>query len=121
MEEKRRTKRLPITLNLEVSSLFRQDNVSVDNLNAPIEVFNISKGGIGFVSMCNLPEDYYFNAKLELGNPLSSLYAVIKIIRQQPEDNDHYIYGAEFVGMPSVLFYIFDEYEEKLKQERELF
>lgn len=120
MEEKRRSKRLPIKLYLEVSSLFKQDNVRVDDLKAPIEVFNISKGGIGFTSSSNLPENYYFNAKIELGNPSSSLYVVIKIIRQQPEDSNRYIYGAEFVGMPSVLSYIFDEYEEKLKQEGEL-
>lgn len=117
MEEKRRSKRLPVTLKLDVSSLFKQDNVRVDNLNAPIEVFNISKNGIGFKSTSKLPVDFYFNAKIELGDPDSCLYAVVKIIRQLPEENNMFAYGAEFIGMASVLSYIFDEYEEKINHD----
>ena len=50
MEEKRKNKRLPISLELSVSSLFKQDNVKVDVKDAPIVVTDISKGGIGFES-----------------------------------------------------------------------
>lgn len=48
MIEMRREKRWPIELQLEISSLFKQDNVKVENINAPIEVFDVSKAGIGF-------------------------------------------------------------------------
>ena len=41
--EQRRSKRIPTKMNLEVSSLFKQDNVKVNNINAPIEVIDISK------------------------------------------------------------------------------
>lgn len=115
MDEKRRSKRLPVTIKLHVSSLFKQDNVKVEGLDAPIEVFNISQSGIGFKSTCNLPLDYYFNARIELGSPDSCLYTVVKVIRQQRLEDNMYIYGAEFIGMPSVLSYIFDEYEENIK------
>ena len=36
MIEMRREKRWPIELQLEISSLFKQDNVKVENINAPI-------------------------------------------------------------------------------------
>ena len=42
MIEMRREKRWPIELQLEISSLFKQDNVKVENINAPIEVFDVS-------------------------------------------------------------------------------
>ncbi len=113
MSEKRRSKRLQVDLNLDISSLFKQDNIRVDNIDAPIEVINISKDGIGFKSKSLLPIDYYFNAKLKLGDEDSSLYCVVKIIRQDAGDDATFMYGAEFVGMPSVLFYIFDEFEER--------
>ncbi len=49
MIEMRREKRWPIELQLEISSLFKQDNVKVENINAPIEVFDVSKAGIDSV------------------------------------------------------------------------
>ena len=64
--EQRRSKRIPTKMNLEVSSLFKQDNVKVNNINAPIEVIDISKDGIGFLSSSMLPIGFYFNARLEL-------------------------------------------------------
>lgn len=115
MNEKRREKRLPIDLKLEVTSLFHQDNKSVENIDAPIEVVNISKSGIGFRTNSVLPVGYYFNAKLKLGSEDSVLYTVVKIVRSVKHETD-YEYGCELVGMPSVLNYMFDEYEEKLKE-----
>ena len=53
MEEKRRFKRLPISMKLEISSLFKQDHIELTDLSAPIHVSNVSKGGIGFTSVKN--------------------------------------------------------------------
>ena len=50
MQEKRKNVRLPIKLKLEVSNLFKQDGVKIENLDAEIEVFDISKAGIGFTN-----------------------------------------------------------------------
>ena len=47
-DEKRKAKRLPIDLFLGISELFKQDNEIIKNVNAPIEVVDISRGGIGF-------------------------------------------------------------------------
>lgn len=117
--EKRRSKRYPIDLKLEISSLFKQDNVRVNHIDAPIEVVNISKMGIGFQSKCQLPIDFYFNAKLTLGDSDSNLYAVVRIMRIEKIDSETYMYGSEFIGLAPVLSYIFDEYEEKLNEAQE--
>lgn len=115
MIEKRQEKRLPIDLELEISSLFHQDNVKVENIDAPIEVMDISKSGVGFKSASILPVDYYFNAKLRLGDDSSLLYVVVKIIRVARINDNEFFYGCEFIGLAPVLHYIFDSYEQELK------
>lgn len=117
MEEKRRERRLPIDIKLEVTSLFHQDNAAVENIDAPINVVDISKSGIGFKTGSILPVDYYFNARIQLGEDTSVLYTVVKIIRVVKLSDTEFFYGCELVGMPSVLHYIFDEYEQKLKKQ----
>lgn len=116
VEEKRRSKRMPIQLSLEISDLYKQDYVHVINLNAPIEVTNISKTGIGFNSESMLPLGYYFNASINLGDK-ETLHSVVKIIRSQPIDDRLTMYGCEFVGMAEVLSFIFDAYDYKLLEE----
>ena len=73
MIEMRREKRWPAKLNLEISNLFKQDHVKVENINAPIEVIDVSKAGIGFRSASVLPMGYYFNARLTLAIVLFEL------------------------------------------------
>lgn len=116
MQEKRRSKRLPIQLELVVSRLFRQEANAVVT-NAPIHVTNVSKLGIGFVTTNDLPLNFYFNARLELGSPENSLYCVVQIIRKIPQEDGSISYGCEFVGMAPVLGGIFDEYERILTEE----
>ncbi len=112
MEEKRRSKRIKAHLELNVSSLFKQDNVLVENINAPITVTDVSRHGIGFKTASILPEGYYFNAALRLGSEDDVLYCVVKIVRSVIKDEDvEHTYGCEFVGMPSIFNYIFDEFE----------
>ena len=110
MEEKRKNKRLPISLELSVSSLFKQDNVKAEVKDTPIIVTDISKGGIRFESESILPVGYYFNAKIEMGAQDSALYSVVKIIRSAEGEEGRIVYGCEFVGLAPVLGFIFDEY-----------
>ncbi|ABX41027.1 PilZ domain-containing protein [Lachnoclostridium phytofermentans] len=129
MQEKRREKRIDVTLYLKISTLFKQDNVLVQNIDAPITVINISRGGIGFYSKSNLPIGFYFNACIQLGDEDAKLYCVVKIIRAEEvketshalydieEENDQsiYRYGCEFIGMAPVLSYIFENFEKSLE------
>ena len=115
--EKRRYQRMQIDLKLNISSLFKQDNISISNIESPIEVVDVSKSGIGFISESILPIGFYFNAALKLGNEDDILYCVVKIVRCQPiPHSEEFSYGCEFVGMSSVLNYIFDEYEHEIQE-----
>ena len=113
MLEQSRFIRIPAQLTLTISSIFKQNNIKVDNIEAPITVTNVSRSGIGFISKGVFPEGFYFNAALQLGSSEDDiLYCVVKILRSQVTDEpDVYSYGCEFVGMPSVFNYIFDEFE----------
>ncbi len=117
MFEKRRSKRLPISLKLNISDLFKQDNKHVSYIEAPIEVIDISRVGIGFQTESVLPMGYYFNANIQLGSENESLYAVVKIVRSQLLENGFTVYGCEFIGLAPVLSYIFDDYEKKFEDE----
>lgn len=113
--EKRKHKRVPIRLDLEISSLFRQNNEQIINVDAPIDVCNISRGGIGFVSKSELPVGFYFNARIQVDDrdDDSAFYCVVEIIRRQPAEDGRIEYGCQFIGFPSVLNYIFDELDKK--------
>lgn len=109
--EKRRCKRVPVSMALEISTLFKQDNVKVGNVDAPIEIINISKTGIGFVTKSVLPIGYYFNSRIQLGDEDSKFYCVVRIVRREVKTETEFIYGCEFIGLAPVFEHIFDEYE----------
>lgn len=115
MEEKRKSKRMKVDMKLEISNLFKQDNIMIKNIDAPVRVTNISKNGIGFESEALLPIGYYFNCKIELGDSENTIYTVVEIIRVEKRENSIF-YGCQFVGMAPVLGYIFEEYENSLNE-----
>ena len=114
--EKRRSKRIPISMKLEVSSVFKQDNVLVKDINAPIEIIDVSSDGIGFNSKSSLPIGFYFNCRLtfsELDTLNNSVNCVVKIIRKRDLEDGVSNYGCEYVGMSVVFDYLFREVEKK--------
>lgn len=115
MIEQRRNIRVPVKLNLEVSDIFKQDNIRVSNIHAPIEVVDVSRNGIGFVTKSVLPVGYYFNARLEFNGSTNAINCVVQILHQRRTEDGIYHYGCEFVGMPAVFDYVFEEMEEKYK------
>ncbi len=115
MEEKRRYKRLPIQLTLEVSEVFKQDNDVIRDLNAEINVFDISKAGIGFTTSTYLPEGYYFNATIILESSEQKILTVVKILHRTELDNNIYRYGCEFTGLAGIFDSVFEEYEHQLE------
>lgn len=108
--EKRRSKRIPVEMHLSISTLFRQNNVSITDIDSPITVENVSKEGIGFTSKSIFPLDYYFNAELKIGKDNPSLYCVIRIMRCEPLDNGEFSYGCQIVEFPPNFDYVFDDY-----------
>ncbi|HYF84733.1 MAG TPA: PilZ domain-containing protein [Clostridia bacterium] len=112
MEERRKHDRLPLTLELTISSLFRQDYELIPNINEGIKVNNISKSGIGFICGHELPLDYYFDAKIQL-TPDKYFYAVLKIVRIDKTEVGYNV-GCEFVGLADILSMRVDLYGEEL-------
>ena len=118
MQEKRRYKRLPIQLNLEVSEVFKQDNNKISDLNAEIHVFDISQAGIGFTTSTYLPEGYYFNATIVLESSDQKILTVVKILNVTQLDDGTYRYGCEFVGLAGIFNYLFDDYAHMIEEEK---
>lgn len=108
--DKRRSKRIKVKLTLTVSSLIGQDNDCID-LDSPIFVFDISKGGIGFLSKCILPINYYFDASVDFGNNEPVLNCVVRILRCEALEDDEYSYGCELVRKPEEFDEIIDRLE----------
>lgn len=113
MYEQRRSRRMPIRLKLTVSSLFKQDNIQVKDLDAEIEVIDISRTGIGFISKSVFPIGYFFNATLQLGEEDQTLFSVVKIIRSRELEDGKFNYGCQFVGMASIFSDVFDAVEHR--------
>ncbi|RDU23918.1 PilZ domain-containing protein [Anaerosacchariphilus polymeriproducens] len=99
MIEKRRSQRLPVNIKLTISDLYNQNNQGIHNLSSPIEVINISKYGIGFISECILPIGFYFNAKLSIDKSEQPVFTIVKIIHNSPINKSEYRYGAEFTDL----------------------
>ena len=114
MKERRKHKRLPITIDLGINELFRQDNEMIDQINIEAYVINISKTGLGFESKSVIPISYYFDARIDL-NEKDFFYCVLKIVRIEEHD-DFYIYGCEFVGLAEFLSDKVDAYEKSLEK-----
>ncbi len=112
MSEKRRAKRLPVDILLEVQTLYQQDYVQLDEVNETIEVTNISKNGLGFRCKTEMPLHYYFNARITIDEE-KFFYSVVKIIRKEMKA-DHWYFGCEFVGLADILSSCIDDYEKEL-------
>lgn len=113
--ERRNSKRLPIELHLSINHMFRQNYEELKGLDAKIDVYDISKSGIGFVSRDKLPKGYYFNAKIGLYKK-EYFYAVVKIVRSIERESEECEYGAEFVGLAPFLADKIDSYEKNIEQ-----
>lgn len=99
--EKRKHPRKPINLKIIVDELYKQNNEIIDNVNEEIEVTNISKTGLGFVSKSDLPIGFYFNARISISDE-EKFYGVLRIIRKR-EIEDSIEYGCVFVGLADIL------------------
>ncbi len=111
--ETRRSQRIPIDMHLEVFSIFKQNHVHVNNINASIDIVDISKHGIGFVSKNVFPIGFYFDSKLYFKDNNNSIKCVIRIVRRKKREDGLTLYGCEFVGLSPVFDYIFDDIQKE--------
>lgn len=112
MQEKRHDKRISINMQLEISTLFKQDNIKVENLDMPIEVVNVSRTGIAFKSASVLPLNYYFNSKIQLEDEKTRFYCVVRIVRTEKINESKFLYGCKFIGFAPVFTKELDEEDD---------
>ena len=111
MRERRRAHRVTYNAMINIDELYNQDRVIKGQREFPIEILDISKGGLGFLAKEELPLHFYFNAKIDLGNG-KLFYSVLKIIRIE-ELEEGYNYGCEFTGLADILSLYIDEFENE--------
>ncbi len=116
VKDRRRYKRLPIELHLEVDEVFKQDYIVIKDLKASVSVFDISRNGIGFIGEDSLPLGFYFRGRINLGDG-DFFCVVLQIVRAHITENNNKVYGAEFVGLAPFLADKVDKYEKKLNGE----
>lgn len=112
MENRRKSKRLPVNIKLKIDSLYKSGDETLKSVDDDVTVINVSKTGIGFISEIELPLGYFFNAKITIDEE-KRFYSVLKIVRNQ-RINEGYIVGCEFVGLADVLSGSIDEYEKEI-------
>ncbi len=97
MEEKRKNKRLDLSVDIELERL-DQDGITTLKY-AHVEVTDISRTGIGFNSKTKLALDSFYNTKIQIWTG-EILNTVLEIVRESGDGI--YRYGGKFVGMTDV-------------------
>lgn len=107
VEKLRKYDRRKFNVEMTVNSMYKQDYKVLDNVDAIIDLFDISRGGLGFYSVSDLPKDYYFNANIVFDGE-HHFKTVLKIVRKDKLE-DKYEYGCQFVGLAENLALMIDE------------
>ncbi|MCR5302733.1 MAG: PilZ domain-containing protein [Lachnospiraceae bacterium] len=94
MQEKRKSKRFVLEANIAMERVDGSKNRLV-----PINVIDVSGSGIGFScrEILEMNSVYKINLKIWTGDVVDAL---IHIIRFDNSNDNMYVYGANFVGMP---------------------
>ena len=112
MRERRRSHRVTYNAVINIDQVYNQEQIIKGTREFPIEILDISKGGIGFIAKEELPLNFYFNAKIDLGNG-KQFYSVLKIMRVENVE-EGYNYGCEFTGLADILSIYIDEFEQEV-------
>lgn len=96
MEEKRKHKRLDLEVRVELERLDKEDITTLKYVN--VNVTDISRSGIGFVSPSELEVDTYYDTKIQIWTK-EVVDAVVQIVRRQQLPDGTYKYGGSFIGM----------------------
>lgn len=117
MDEKRNSRRLDLEVTVELERIDEGHGVTTLKL-VHVDITDLSKSGIGFVSKAELEIGSYYNTKLQIWTK-ETIESVIEIVRCE-EINGEYHYGAKFIGMVESdalkidIYQIFYEYNENM-------
>ena len=93
--EKRKNKRVDMITDVELSRLGEEGTTADRYVNA--NIFNISRGGIGFETMYPLEIGSYYDTRITLWSR-EVVSAVLEIIHGEELERG-YRYGGEFIGI----------------------
>ena len=96
MEEKRHHKRLKLDVSIQLERLTEDGTTTYDYTQ--VEVTDVSRGGIGFLSNEPLEVGRYYNTKIQIWTK-EVFDAVIEIVRIQELEDGTDKYGATFIVM----------------------
>ncbi len=97
MEEKRKNKRLEISVRVEIERIDEANITTVKYMD--VEVTNISKTGLAFrMPGVEFEIGACFDAKIQIWTK-ETIDTVFKVVRTNKLENDVYEYGCIFVGM----------------------
>lgn len=96
MEEKRGSKRLDISVKVELERIDTENITTVKYVE--VDVTNISKTGLAFRVNKKMDIGACFDAKLQIWTK-ETIDTVFKIVRANQIDDEMYEYGCIFVGM----------------------
>lgn len=96
MQERRKSKRSKLKSSLLMKRLDdnKQDEVE-------IEVIDVSKSGVGFLSSEVLSIGASYETYLTIWTQ-EVLHAFVQIVRIEMNEQGEFLYGASFIGMPEV-------------------
>ena len=91
MEEKRRSKRMDIDVQINLKSI---DADEEDSKTYEVDVINISRGGIAFKCKEELEIDGFYDTQITIWTK-EKINTVIQVLRRNKDNS----YGGKFVGM----------------------
>lgn len=97
MEEKRKHKRLDISVKVEIERIDAEEVTTVKYVD--VDVVNISKTGLAFRTKgAHFGDGAFFDAKIQIWTK-ETIDTVFKVVRHSKIDEDTYEYGCIFIGM----------------------
>lgn len=113
-QERRKYKRI----GLESSLVIKRIDSNGDDEQVNIQIYNISKAGLGFYCLEPLQMNAIYDAHITIWTK-EVIPALIRIVRIELQ-GDGYEYGATFLGLSDIDAYRISVYEavEKAKQEQ---
>lgn len=96
MEEKRKHKRLDLDVTIQLERLDEDGITTLKYMH--VDVTDISRSGIGFVSKKELELGTYYDTKIQIWTG-EVVDAVVEIVRCDKQENGLFRCGAPFVGI----------------------
>ncbi len=111
-KEKRWAKRMSINATIKLKSIRNNKYVIAANEDEfEVEIINISKGGMAFKTIEQLPINSYYDANVILWTK-ENFNAVVEIVRMENENvGEPITYGCKFIGLPPAEQFKIDVYD----------